>query len=123
MQAPQWLALVFTSTHCEPHKVEVGAVQPVTHWKVPFDPEQSGAVASHRVVQEPHVSTFDKSASQPSVATLLQLANPVLQVPTAHSPAALHVAVAWSRAQGAQSIRPQPVAGSVLATHTPLQIF
>jgi hypothetical protein len=30
-QALQWLALVFKSTHCAPHNVEVGAVQPVTH--------------------------------------------------------------------------------------------
>jgi hypothetical protein len=32
MQPPQWLALVSMSTHCEPHKVDAGAVQPVTHW-------------------------------------------------------------------------------------------
>jgi hypothetical protein len=91
---PQWLALVLMSTHCEPHKVEVGAVQPVTHWYMPLAPEQSGAVASHRVVHEPHVSIFDKSASQPSFASVLQFAKPVLQAPMSHTPAALHVAVA-----------------------------
>jgi hypothetical protein len=123
MQPLQWFAFVFTSTHCDPHKVEAGGVQPVTHWYAPLEPEQRGAVASHGVVHEPHVSAFDKSVSQPSLASMLQLAYPLVQLPRAHCPVVLQVAMAWSNAHGAQSICPQPVAGSVLATQAPLQSF
>jgi hypothetical protein len=68
------LTFVCVSTHCDPHSVEAGAVHPVTHWYVPFVFEQSGALASQTLVQEPQVAGFDKSVSQPSFASVLQSA-------------------------------------------------
>jgi hypothetical protein len=77
--------LVLTSTHCVPHKVDVGAVQPVTQPYEPFEPEQRGAVAPHVVVHEPQVSAFERSVSQPSLGSVvLQSAKPVVHVPFAH---------------------------------------
>jgi hypothetical protein len=65
-QAPQWSTVVCTSTHCDPQRVDAGAVQPVTHWNVPFELEQSGALVSHIFVQEPHDAGLERSVSQPS---------------------------------------------------------
>ena len=112
------------STHCEPHKVDVGAVQPVTHWYEPLEPEQSGAVASHLVVQAPHVSGFERSVSQPSLGSAVwQLAKPDVHVPIAHWPDMLQTAVALGNEHGVHAASAQPVAGSLFATHEPLQSF
>jgi hypothetical protein len=118
MQFPQCVALLVTSTHCAPHSVDVGAMQPVTHWYEPFEPEQRGAVAAHLFVQEPQVSAFDRSVSQPSLGSVvLQFANPGLQLPMEHWPVVLHVAVALGNAQGVHAVSAQPVAGSFVMTH------
>ena len=39
---------------------------------------------SHFFVHEPQLSAFDKSVSQPSFGSVLQLSNPVAQLPSAH---------------------------------------
>ena len=74
MQLPQWLVLVFGSTHSAPQRSGEAGVQPFVHWKLgPFG-EHCGAAAPHVALHAPQLVAFDRSVSQPSTAFALQSA-------------------------------------------------
>ena len=122
-QAPQLSTFAVVSRHCVPQSVDAGAVQPVTHWKVPLEFEQSGAAAVQALVQEPQVAGFERSVSQPSPGMLLQLAYPLRHAPRAHCPFVPQVDAALANAHGEHDVAAQPVAGSVVLTQAPLHSF
>jgi hypothetical protein len=79
---PQWVAVTFRSTHCEPHWLSVPLPQSFTHC-----PElQSGVALGHDDVHEPHVVPSVRSASHPFCALPSHEPLPILHVPTAHLP-------------------------------------
>jgi hypothetical protein len=87
--APQWLGSVRRSTQLPPHRSSPAA-QPVTQ---PVAGSQIGVATPQVVVQSPHVAVDERLASQPSLTTPLQSANPgsqlsIAQLPVAHVSAA-----------------------------------
>jgi hypothetical protein len=74
-QPPQCNGLVVVSTQL-PEQRSAGAVHPETHPVAP----QSGAAPPHIVSQSRHVAGAPRSASQPSVAIMLQSSKPASHV-------------------------------------------
>jgi hypothetical protein len=74
LQPPQWLTLVFVSTHSFPQSVGASPEQPVVHSKAAPCGVQYGAVGLQEVVHAPQVFAFERSVSQPSPGSPLQSA-------------------------------------------------
>ena len=74
LQPPQWLTLVWGSTHSAPHWSGADGVHALLHWNEGPSGAQSAAAAPHVALQLPQVAAFDRSVSQPSADFALQFA-------------------------------------------------
>ena len=74
LQPPQWLMLVWGSTHSAPHWSGAPGVHALLHWNEGPSGAQRAAAAPHAALQLPQVAAFDRSVSQPSAAFALQFA-------------------------------------------------
>src|SRR5438309_7372728 len=63
LHPPQWLALVWRSTHCLPHSVGAAAVQPVVQTKPLTAGEQLGAPAGQTALHAPQCVAWERSVS------------------------------------------------------------
>lgn len=76
LQSPQWLTLVFRSTHWLPQRVGAAAVQPVAQAKLPAPSvgAHTGADAGQTALHAPQCEGCERSVSQPSTGLPLQSA-------------------------------------------------
>ena len=119
---PQCDAFVATSTHCIAHRVGVAPPQPLTQADG-APAEQRGVGSVHVVVQPPQCAGIVRSTSHPSLAVLLQSANPETQAEAITQLPAAQVAVppTWGRAVQSFPHAPQ-LRGSVwMSTQAPPQ--